>query len=279
MAEKRALGKGLSALIPEGTKAREEVTSLKISEIIPSKFQPREDFDPHRLNELISSIKEKGVIQPILVRPNKERDGYELIAGERRLRAAKALGLDEIPVIVKNVNDTELLEMSLIENIQRENLNSIEQAHAYEKLMKEFNLSQEEIAKAVGKDRTTITNTLRLLNLPAFVQKCICEGKINFGHAKALLSLSTIAKQIDFCKKIIKENISVRHAESLVATVPGTRKKNWVTRDPNIVALEENLQRRFGTRVRITAGKKRGAIKIEFYSPNDMNRVLKLLGA
>jgi len=279
MAEKRALGKGLSALIPEGTNAREEVTSLKISEIIPSKFQPREDFDPQRLNELISSIKEKGVIQPILVRPNKERDGYELIAGERRLRAAKALGLDKMPVIVKNVNDTELLEMSLIENIQRENLNSIEQAHAYEKLMKEFNLSQEEIAKAVGKDRTTITNTLRLLNLPAFVQKCICEGKINFGHAKALLSLSTVSRQIDFCKKIIKENISVRHIESLVATVPGTRKKSRVTRDPNIVALEENLQRRFGTRVRITAGKKRGAIKIEFYSLNDMNRVLKLLGA
>ena len=279
MAEKRALGKGLSALIPEGTKAREEVTSLKISEIIPSKFQPREDFDPHRLNELISSIKEKGVIQPILVRPNKERDGYELIAGERRLRAAKALGLDEMPVIVKNVNDAELLEMSLIENIQRENLNSIEQAHAYEKLMKEFNLSQEEIAKAVGKDRTAITNTLRLLNLPAFVQKCICEGKINFGHAKALLSLSTVSRQIDFCKKIIKENISVRHIESLVATVPGTRKKSRVIRDPNIVALEENLQRRFGTRVRITAGKKRGAIKIEFYSHDDMNRVLKLLGA
>lgn len=278
MVERRALGRGLSALIPERTKTHEKIVSLKISEVAPSKFQPREDFNPQRLNELVSSIKEKGVIQPILVRPGKEKGGYEIIAGERRLRAARALGLEEIPAIIKTVDDTELLEISLIENIQRENLNPIEQAHAYEKLMKEFNLSQEEIARAVGKDRTTIANTLRLLNLPEFIQKCICEGKINFGHAKALLSLSNAARQIELCKKIIKESLSVRHTESLVARVPGIKKKKKVSEDPHIVALEEDLRRRFGTKVTIAAAKKRGVIKIEFYSHDDMNRILKLLG-
>jgi ParB family chromosome partitioning protein len=276
MVERKALGRGLSALIPEKMKTGERITNLKISEIMRSKFQPREDFDPQRLNELMSSIREKGVIQPILVRPTEE-GRYEVIAGERRLRAAKAVGVSEIPAIIKSVTDTELLEISLIENIQRENLNPIEQAHAYERLMKEFGLSQEEIARAVGKDRTTITNTLRLLKLPEFVQNCVQKQDINFGHAKALLAISSAAKQIEFCKKIVKENLSVRQVENLVFRAPGVKRKKKLFKDPQLTALEEDLQRHFGTKVVIQAGKKRGEIKIEFYSNDDLDRILRLL--
>jgi ParB family chromosome partitioning protein len=278
MTEKKALGKGLSALIPEKIKTREGTTMLNISEVYASRFQPREDFNPEKLNDLILSIKEKGVIQPILVRAREEEDGYELIAGERRLRAARAVGIEEIPAIIKDVDDTELLEISLIENIQRENLNPLEQAHAYRRLMEEFGLSQEDIARAVSKDRTTIANILRLLGLPDFIRKSIQNSEITLGHAKALLSLSSAAGQIEFCKKIIKENLSVRQAENFVSTQDAARRKRGVkTADPHLIALEEDLQRRLGTKVIIKAGRKRGSIKIEFYSNSDLDRILSLI--
>lgn len=278
MTERKALGRGLSALIPEKINTQDKITKLKTSEIVTSRFQPREDFDPERLTELISSIKEKGIIQPILVRVREEDGSYELIAGERRLRAARAAGLEEIPAIIKNVDDTEHLEMSLIENIQRENLNPIEQAHAYKRLLEEFGLSQEEIARAVGKDRTTITNILRLLNLPEDVQRAVQNAEISFGHAKVLLSLTSAAKQLEFCKKIIKENLSVRQAENLISAVHASRRKRKVSADPHIITIEEDLQRRLGTRVIISAGKKKGTIKIEFYSNADLDRILNLIG-
>lgn len=279
MTERKALGRGLSALIPEKINSQDKITRLKTSEIITSKFQPREDFNPEKLTELISSIKEKGVIQPVLVR-FREGDGkYELIAGERRLRAARAAGLEEIPVIIKNVDDTEHLEISLIENIQRENLNPIEQANAYKRLLGEFSLSQEEIAKSVGKDRTTITNMLRLLNLPEYVRKCVQNGEISFGHAKVLLSLSSAEKQTELCKEIIKENLSVRETESLISSAPGgVKRKKRKSGDPHINAVEEDLRRRLGTKVVISVGKKRGTVKIEFYSNADLERLLNLIG-
>lgn len=278
MTERKALGRGLSALIPEKINPHDKITKLKTSEIVTSRFQPREDFDPERLTELISSIKEKGIIQPILVRVREEDGNYELIAGERRLRAARAAGLEEIPAIIKNVDDTEHLEMSLIENIQREDLNPVEQANAYKRLLDEFNLSQEEIARAVGKDRTTITNILRLLNLPEDVQRAVQNAEISLGHAKVLLSLTSAAKQAEFCKKIMKENLSVRQAENLVLSAQAIKRKKRATLDPHIVAIEEDLQRRLGTRVIISAGKKRGTIKIEFYSNADLDRILNLIG-
>lgn len=278
MAGRKALGKGLSALIPEKVNNQDKITRLKTSEIIASKFQPREDFDPGKLTELISSIKEKGVIQPILVRFRDEEGNYELIAGERRLRAARAAGLEEVPVIIKNVNDTEHLEISLIENIQRENLNPIEQAHAYKRLLDEFSLSQEEIARSVGKDRTTVTNMLRLLNLPEYVQKCVQNEEISFGHAKVLLSLAGAENQAEFCKKIVKENLSVRQTENLVSSNPGVKRKKRKSGDPHITAVEEDLQRRLGTKVVISVGKKRGSVKIEFYSNEDLDRILNLIG-
>ncbi|MFH1856207.1 MAG: ParB/RepB/Spo0J family partition protein [Candidatus Omnitrophota bacterium] len=280
MAEKKALGRGLGALIPETNKSNEKVATVKTAEIFASKFQPREDFDPEKLNDLILSVRQRGVIQPVLVRV-KGNGGYELIAGERRLRAAKAVGLEEIPAIIKNVTDAELLEISLIENVQRENLNPMEQAIAYNRLAEEFNLSHEEIATAMGKDRSTITNILRLLNLPDFVQKSVQKSDISLGHAKVLLSLNQPLRQVEICKRIINENLSVRQVESIVSPGHGAsavkKKKNASSRDLHVTAIEEELQRTLGTKVSIKAGKKRGTIKIEYYSNNDLSRILDVI--
>lgn len=276
MIEKKALGRGLGALIPEKPRVERIVTMLKVAEVSASNFQPREDFDPEKLNDLIASIKEKGIIQPILVR--QQGDGvYEVVAGERRLRAARTLGLTEIPAIIKDVNDTELLELSLIENIQRENLNPMEEAHAYDRLVREFNLIQEDIAKAVGKDRTTVANTLRLLKLPEFVQNCLQKGEISFGHAKVLLSLENDKEQIEACKRIIQEKMSVRMVEDFVSKHPTAKQSKTVQKDPHLTAVEEDLQRYLGTKVSLAYGKKKGSICIDFYSNDDLERILKLI--
>jgi ParB family transcriptional regulator, chromosome partitioning protein len=274
--EKR-LGKGLGALIPE--KAVEErgdtVKHIKVSTISPNKMQPRKQFNSEKLNELKNSIKEKGVIQPIIVRSTDT--GYELIAGERRFRAVKDLGYSEIPAIIKQVSDADSLEMALIENIQREELNPVEEANAYMELIEKFKFSQDGISKAVGKDKSTISNTLRLLTLPKLIQDYISDSLISMGHAKAILSLPTERPKIRFAKRIIKNNLSVRQTEDLIKQkLLGTKKKT-TEKDSHLASLEEDLQHYLGTRVKITHGKKRGKVEIFYYSNDDLDRVFGLI--
>ncbi|MFH1790432.1 MAG: ParB/RepB/Spo0J family partition protein [Candidatus Omnitrophota bacterium] len=207
----RKLGKGIVALIPDSDDKKEKVSTVAIESIVPNKYQPRKRFDESKLHELMESIKEKGIIQPVVVRPMG--NGYELIAGERRLRAMKELGLTEVPVLIKDVGDADSLELSLIENIQREELNPIEEATAYKDLMDKFNFTQDSIAKAVGKDKSTVSNTLRLLALPRLIQDYITENMLSSGHAKAILALPTERARIRMAKTVIKRNLSVRQAE------------------------------------------------------------------
>lgn len=281
MTEKRALGKGLSALIPPreiifAKGGQEKVVQVPISQVKTNKYQPRVEFNQEKLNELISSIKEKGIIQPVLVR--RTIDGYELIAGERRLRAAKSLHLENISAIVKEVNDVDMLEISLIENIQREGLNPIEEANAFERFITEFNFTQEKIAQALGKDRSTIANTIRLLALPKKIQDLISRGTISAGHAKALLSLPTETDQVRVCNLVINKGLSVRETEKLVARrTSGALKLKEIKKDSYIEDITSQLQHILGTRVKIFHGKKRGSIQIEYYSLEDLNRILDIL--
>ena len=278
--EKRALGKGLSALIPERVSdisaPQSGVLEILVSQIKTNKYQPRTDFKQDKLNDLMNSIKEKGVVQPVLAR--KTPDGYELIAGERRLRAAKVLGLEKMPAIVKSVADVDMLEISLIENIQREELNPIEEANAFQKFVTDFSFTQERIATALGKDRSTIANTLRLLSLPGKVRDFISKGSITAGHAKALLSLPSDNEQLRVCNLVVKKGMSVRETESLVSrrVNGGTAKKTVLNKDHGLVDIENQLQSLFGTRVKILQGKKRGRIEIEYYSNEDLNRILDI---
>ena len=281
MTEKRALGKGLSALIPPretvfvDTEKHEKVISISLGTIKTNKYQPRVQFNEEKLNELVKSIKEKGVIQPVLVR--KIHDGYELIAGERRFRAAKRLGLENIPAIIKEVSDIDMLEISLIENIQREELNPIEEANAFERLITEFNFSQEKIAQALGKDKSTVSNTIRLLSLPGKIRDCISKNSITAGHAKALLALPTENEQYRVCNLIISRGLSVREAEQLAARRSGGERKREIKRDAGLSDIANQLQQVLGTRVRICHGKKRGTIQIEYYSTDDLNRILDIV--
>lgn len=279
MTARQALGKGLGALIPEkGVPEGEGKKALQqcgIEEVQPNPFQPRKTFSDEQLQELVDSIREKGILQPLLVR--RKSDGYELIAGERRWRAAQRAGLREIPILVRDVSDSEMLELSLIENIQRENLNPIEEAEAYKRLVEQFHFTQEEISKKVGKDRTTIANTVRLLRLPPEIKLSLAEGKITMGHARAFLSLDGVDKQKLLWKRLLAGGLSVRQTESLVKRLrtrssPTPRRSN-----PEWSALVEELQRALGTKVRIVGKRKRGKIEIDFFSPDELDRIIELL--
>jgi ParB family chromosome partitioning protein len=281
MTEKRALGRGLDALIPprevvfvENSK-NENVVNLALDSIKTNKYQPRVQFNEEKLNELVNSIKEKGVIQPVLVR--KVADGYELIAGERRLRAAKRLKMEKIQAIVKDVSDIDMLEMALIENIQREELNPIEEANAFERFMTEFHFTQEKIAEVLGKDRSTIANTLRLLSLPKKIQELVSGDSITAGHAKALLGLPTEGEQYRVCNLIVNKGLSVRETEKLVARRTSSAKKREVKKDAGLDHIANEMQQVLGTRVKIFHGKKRGAIQIEYYSVEDLNRIFEII--
>lgn len=279
--EKRALGRGLGALIPPrevvfvDTEKGEKVINLSLTQVKTNKYQPRVEFKEEKLNELIKSIKEKGIIQPVLVR--KVSDGYELIAGERRLRAAKRLQLENIPAIVKEVSDLDMLEISLIENIQREELNAIEEANAFERFISEFSFTQEKIAHVLGKDKSTVSNTLRLLSLPKKIQEQVSKDAISAGHARALLSLPTENEQIRVCNLIINKGLSVRETERLVSKRTAGAGKKEVKTNPGIDDVASQLQQALGTRVRIAHGKKRGLIHIEYYSTEDLNRILDII--
>ncbi len=277
--EKRALGKGLSALLPERASLQEEsgaVILAKIEQVRPNPLQPREDFDPVRMQELIQSIKEKGVIQPVVAR--KKGDIFELIAGERRFRAAQHLQLSEIPVLLKEANDQEALEIALIENIQRQDLNAIEEARAYQYLIDKFQITQERISVVLGKARASVANTLRLLNLPAEVQEDIRGGRLSFAHGRALLELDDPHLQRRLAHEAVIKALSVRELETLLRRrsprAVRQRIRSLAGKDPSLVAAEERLQQALGTKVRITRRKKRGEIAIEFYSPDDLSRLV-----
>lgn len=278
---KKALGRGLAALIPEvGPVGEENIIEAKLSSIRPNRFQPREEFDPQKLEELVSSIKEKGVIQPVLARVVE--GGYELITGERRLRAAKKLGLEKIPLIVKEVSDTEMLELALIENLQREDLNPMEEAQAYRRVIREFKIKQEDLAREIGKDQTTVANTLRLLKLPKEVQREITKGNLSRGHGLAILGLEDRALQIKATKKIEREGLSVRETEDLVNKLKGKvvlpPKKKEILRPPEVLAVEEELNKALGTRVRIKPiSQEKGRIEIEYYSSEQLEGILEKL--
>ncbi|MFH1406424.1 MAG: ParB/RepB/Spo0J family partition protein [Candidatus Omnitrophota bacterium] len=272
--ERKALGRGLGALIPEKSLHKtDKIIYVKTQDIKSSKFQPRENFDSGKEKELAASIREKGVVQPILVRP---KDGsYELIAGERRLRAVRSLSAQEIPAIVREVNDIEAFELALIENIQREELNAIEEANAYKRLMQEFEFTLERIAAAVGKDKTTVANTMRLLRLPEKIQREIIQGNITMGHARALVAIEDVREQIALCEKILEKNLSVREIEHIASAKRKKSKKRHT--DPHVQEIEDKLRKRYGTKVNIIHGKKRGRIEFEYYSHQDLNRLVNLL--
>ncbi len=274
--DRRALGKGINALIPMKEAVHEEkIVFLAIEKIKPNPYQPREDFEPQSLEELTQSIREKGVIQPILVRQSGEQ--YELIAGERRFRAASALNLKEIPVIIKNVDDRDSLELSLIENIQRQNLNPVEEARAYHYLIEKYQLTQDEVSDVLGKSRATVANVLRLLKLPIEIQDEIKKGRISFAHGRALLEVEDSNKQRRLVQDIIAKSLSVRELESMIKTSRPRKTKplpEAQAGDPYVVALEERLQQFLATKIRITRKKKRGHILIEFYSQEDLERII-----
>jgi len=283
MATKRmALGKGLGALIPEVDEIQEKkLFYCGIEEIRPRRSQPRKHFDESNLLELAETIKEKGILQPLTVR--RIEGGYELLAGERRWRAAQKAGLKEVPVILREADDREALEISLIENLQREDLNPIEEAEGFRNLIEKFGISQEEASKRVGKDRTTITNALRLLSLSSEIKNHLIQGRITPGHARALLSLESKEKQKELCNLIIQKDLSVREAETWAKRWSGKPKKKVGPagkRDElqsQIQSLQDSLRRYLGTKVRIQVKGKKGKIEIEYYSPEELERIIETI--
>lgn len=280
--KKLALGRGLDALLPEIEPIEtspKEYFKCDIELIRPNRFQPRVRFPDGELEELSRSIREQGILQPLLVR--KDESGYELAAGERRLRAAKMAGLQQVPVIIKDIKDPELLEMSLIENIQREGLNPMEEAEAYHRLTAEFNLTQEQVADRVGKSRSAVANFLRLRQLPEQIRTSMMDGELSSGHARALLGAETPARQIAVWRAVVSKGLSVRETETLVKrmkTSPKTPKKApSSSEDIYFLDLEDNLSRYFGTRVKIKRRGQKGKVELEFYSNEDLDRLIHLL--
>jgi len=282
----KRLGKGLSALIPDQVETPgvaettdNQLVEVKVAEVKPNPYQPRVNFDEQALKELIDSIREKGLIQPITVR--RKNSHFELIAGERRLRAAIEVGLNKIPAYIMHVETKEeMLELAIVENVQRERLNPIEQANAYQRLLKECNLTQDEIAQKIGKDRSTITNMLRLLKLPDPIQKSVEDGEISMGHARTLLVLEATEQQIEVWRKIVKNDISVRKLEKVVKELSEIIPKQSVLtkkKSVHILKIEDNLRDVFGTKVSVRPKNEGGSIDIEFYSPEDLNRILEIL--
>jgi ParB family chromosome partitioning protein len=297
---KKGLGKGLSALIPsslnpEMTTTIEtennngntatRVVEIAVEKIEPNKYQPRKVFNADGLEELALSIKEHGVVQPVVVRKIEE-DKYQLVAGERRWRACKIAGLETIPAIIKGYSEQETTEIALIENIQREDLNPLEEAAAYKVLIEEFGLTQEELSNKVGKSRPYIANSLRLLNLPEQIKEMVANGSISAGHGRALLSLPE-AGQLRLAEKIQKEGLTVRETEALVKSIgilgseqqQNKKKENTAKKDlsPEIIDIEEKLRHYFGTKVRLLNNNNGGKIEIEYYSVEELNRILDLL--
>ena len=277
----RGLGKGINAFFPELDTQEDDanqIIELDITELRPNPYQPRKSFQVEAIEELKNSIIEYGIIQPLLVR--KAIKGYEIIAGERRFRAAKEANLEKVPVIVKELNDQKMMELALLENLQRENLTPIEEAQAYVNLMKSYQLTQEELSKKLGKSRPHIANHVRLLQLPTQAIAMLNSGELSMGHGRALLSLKNKAKMKDVIAKITKEKMNVRQVEQLVHQLNETKSrpsKSRTKKDVFIVQFEDKLRERLGTGVKIVQGKNKGKIEIEFFNQDDLNRIVELL--
>lgn len=282
MGKKYGLGKGLGALIPEEKSNNEEDKReyVELNKLKINTNQPRKYFDNEKISELAESIKQHGIIQPILV--NRDGEFFNIVAGERRFRAAKLIGLEKVPVIEMNLDDKEILEVSLIENIQRQDLNAIEEAKAYKQLLTEFKIVQEELSTRIGKSRTAISNTLRLLNLDEKVQQYIIEGVLSEGHGRALLGIQNKDNQYKVAEKIIDEKLSVRETERLIKKLnedQTTTKKEPAGNEmnPYYKDIKNRLQDYFGTKVNINKKKNRGKIEIEYYSEDDLQRILEIM--
>jgi len=278
--KKSRLGRGLDALIPSEKTENSVTNQLSVDRIKPNKFQPRKNFDESAIMELASSIREKGVIQPLIVR--KTGNEYEIIAGERRWRASKLAGIKNVPVFIIEADDNEILELALIENLQREDLNPIEEAEAYQKLAKEFNLTHEEISKKIGKDRSTISNQLRLLKLTMNAKEALINGLISTGHARALITINDQNLLDEYLNLIIAHNLSVRQTEKLVK--PGTGLKTRIekkradsTDQQYLEAIAEELKKSLGTKVTINGVSDKGKIEIEYYSGDELDRLIGIL--
>ena len=276
--KKKALGRGLDALIPDLgpiDSGGEDFFECAVERIRPNRYQPRIEFSDTDLEELSTSIRDRGILQPLLVR--KDGDGYELVAGERRLRAARMAGLETVPVVVRELDDTELLELSIIENIQREDLNPIEEAEAYHRLMHEFDLTQEKVAERVGKSRPAVANLLRLRSLPDPIRKSIMTGELSTGHGRALLGVESSSRQLSAWRAVTTRGLSVRETEALVnrmKTKPPRKTGRKRSADVYYTDLSERLSRHFGTRVQIRGKGKKGKLEIEFYSEEDLDRLI-----
>ncbi len=276
MIKQSGLGKGLGALLPQDSDdARERAMFFcPVEDVRPNRYQPRKLMDDSSIDELAASIREKGIIQPIIVR--RADSGYELIAGERRWRAAQKAGLPTIPVIIKDVSPADALELALIENIQRKDLNALEEAEAYERLIREFGLTQEEVAERVGKERSTVANFVRILRLPDYIKEDIWQHKLTMGHARVLAGLENEETQRRLRDAILKKSLSVRQAESLVQRLnKSSRRARSVSKDSHVNSLAEDLMRHLGTKVRISKRGKKGRIEIEFYSEEDLGRIVE----
>ena len=275
------LGKGLDALIPTGESElpASGITQIPTDKISPNPRQPRANFDPDELTGLSVSIREHGVLQPLIVTKGEKPEQYTLITGERRLLAAREAGLNTVPAILRDVSDQELVELALVENVQRADLSPLEAAEAFRQLAEDFNLSHEEIAARVGKSRVTITNTLRLLNLPPAVQKALVEGQISEGHARALLALPTPQSQSAALQTVIKRDLNVRQTEELVRRLSGekTSKPPKPKQSPEVIALQDRLRERLGTKVSLNQRRKGGTVVIHYYSDEELNAVVDLI--
>lgn len=275
----KRLGKGLEALLGDFDEKSEEVVMIPIDECRTNPYQPRKTFDADALEELKVSIQEYGIIQPLIVR--KSIKGYEIVAGERRFRAAKLAGLDEVPAIVKDYDDAKMMEIALLENLQREDLTVIEEAMAYKSLIEELKLTQEELSQKIGKSRSHISNTIRLLSLPDHVITFVNNGQLSMGHARALLGLKNKEDLNQLVKKIIKEQLNVRQVERLVSELnekkPKKKKKRTVKKDIFLLRQEEILREHLGTNVKIEKNKNKGKIEIEFYTDDELEKIINLL--
>lgn len=281
----KRLGKGLGALIPDQAPESTPVAAnsdnliqVKVTDVRPNPYQPRVKFEEKALTELKDSIKEKGLIQPITIR--RKNSHFELIAGERRLRAAIEVGFEKIPAYIMKVESKEeMLELAIIENVQRERLDPIEQASAYQRLIDECNLTQDEVAQKIGKERSTITNMLRLLRLPGPIQESVAKGEISVGHARTLLSLDSKESQIQLWKKLLKNEYSVRKLERIVKELDAIKQMKSISskrKSVHVVKIEEKLRNLLGTKVSVRSKNEGGSIEIEFYSPEDLSRLIEI---
>ena len=277
MAQKHGLGRGLGALIPGAELARVSVQELPLTDLELNPFQPRKHFDQAALEELASTIRDHGILTPVVVR--RVADGFQIVAGERRIRAARLVGLTHVPAIVRDASDSQALQMALVENLQREDLNPLEAAEAYQRLVDEFGLTQEELAGRLGRDRSSVANSLRLLRLPKRIRDDVAEGTLSEGHARALLGLERAADQLKARDEVVRRGLNVRGTEALVRRLrgAGTKSARRPNQDPNLGALEDQLRTALGTRVRIVAEGKGGTLNITYFSSDDLTRIADII--